>query len=137
MTTTIHSLITVHPNKWLLLDPDGKPIAMVPADPCEGGRGKLGARQNVETGEWRYTADSLKVRATNYIRDRVRKGELFVEDPIVARDLGVRDWIEPKKALEIAKTQAVAAYDAQHGAGAWAAANEPKTAPARTGRSKE
>lgn len=123
----IHTIITVYPNKWLRLDAQGRPAAIVLKDIGEGGKGFIGAK--IVSGVVAH-ADTAQVRATNYIRDRIRRGELLVdEQTIKALSLYSDTWLPPQKALETARRTAIAEYDAQHGKGAWASNNIPDTSP--------
>ena len=118
------AIVNVFPNKWLLLDPKGKPICAVPRDHREDGPGHIGARFDPETKTMIHIDGPARCRATRYTRDRVVGGELF---PATAEDAKILrvPFVDPMKLLETAKAAAVAQYDAQFGDGAWAASNEP------------
>lgn len=139
--------IKVYPNKWLSLDAQGNPCAVVPIDFFEHGPGRrwVGAKlsanmtapavlqrvgkltQEVTPAQfdqiWTFTDDAVEIPLTKYYVQRLRTGELIVADAESALAAGVA-YSDPQKRLEEAKAAAVKAYDAQHGKGAWAAAHE-------------
>jgi hypothetical protein len=117
------SLVRVFPNRWLVLDPSGKPICTVPRDFKEDGPGWIGARFSATTKEIEFLEGPAKCRATRYTRDRVVAGELF---PATAEDAKVLrvPFVDPLLQLAEAKARAIVQYDAQFGAGAWAEENE-------------
>lgn len=129
--------ILVVANKWIHLDPDGKPQGAVLRDFIEDGPGWLGAQRDGKTGRFTFTDRPVKARATRYTRDRIVRGEVFLASREHAFDLGISQFEEPDALLVKAKAAAVAEYDDQHGAGAWARLNEPAPEPTVTQQSTD
>jgi hypothetical protein len=117
-------VIMVLPNPWTHLDETGAPQGAVLRDFKEDGPGWIGAKRDPKSGKFTFSVEPVKVRATRYTRDRVIRGELMLASPGAASALGIR-YVDPYSMLAGARADAIAAFDAQHGAGEWARINEP------------
>jgi hypothetical protein len=131
MIVTKQTVIEVVANPWLYLSPTGKPQGACPRDEDEDGPGHIGARFDKKTGEYVFVDGPVKVRASRYTRDRICNGEIFLATREAAPALGI-EFRDPKELLAESRAAAIAAYDDQCGAGAWAEQNEPKAVSVAT-----
>ncbi len=131
--------ILVYPNPYMHLDHDGYPAGATPTDRMEHVgetvRSWVGAKldqdqtfhtENLSSDEQAFRFPRQQTRfkfelstptelpVTQYYRDRIRDGELFVADEASAKECGFA-FTDPKKALHAAKAAAIASWKASYG----------------------
>lgn len=95
---------------------------------------------------WTFATEPVELPNTGYYRDRLKEGSLVAADEATARAANVK-FREPAEVLAEAKARAVATFDDQHGAGAFASmqpasetpppASAAQPAPARERKTKD
>jgi hypothetical protein len=132
--------LKVRPNPWIHIDSRGVPMGRVAYEQPAGGYDartvgsspknvqkiqdapagvQLG--QPIHTFEVDYSAEDVLVPNTNYYRRRIMKGELIASDAAtyVAAGGSAKGFEEQGKLLDQIKADAIAAFDAENGEGAF------------------
>lgn len=130
--------IRVLANPYAHLDHEGRPAGVVMLDPVEHApyasdgepRRFVGAAIDTEKTEvyqraaessaqsdlqethWTFSNEVQELPRTHYYLDAIRNGELFAGDEETADQVGI-PFVEPAKALEAAKTKALALWQAE------------------------
>ena len=125
-------------NPWIHIDRHGRPAGACPYDMPPGQQSFIGAsvcrkrtrilakgiegrQDHVQDTCWNFTADPQTVPDTPYYRKRLISGDILPADAATARAAMHKTFTEPSKALEAARAKAIGAFDAERGAGAFAA----------------
>jgi hypothetical protein len=143
--------LKVRPNPWIEIDSRGLPCGRVPYEQPQGGFDprSVGAEisnvvkvqdapalmlgQAIHTFEVKHAEEDVLVPNTGYYRRRIMKGELIAADKptYVAATGSVQGFEEQGKFIEQLKVDAIAAFDACNGDGAFRALAEQRAADAK------